>query len=61
MSIHFDNIKPYDPSDANPDIRIFYVKLYSLDATNWSIDDKVTVNGVVAKTSTNTHNSGQSS
>ena len=61
MSIHFDNIKPYDPSDENPDIRIFYVKLYSLDATNWSIDDKVTVNGVVAKTSTNTHNSGQSS
>lgn len=60
MTIHFDNIKPYDPSDANPDIRIFYVKLYSLDTTNWIIDDKVTVDGTVDKRSTNT-NSGQSS
>ena len=54
-TIHFDNIKPYDTSDENPDIRIFYVKLYSLDSTNWSVDNNITVDGIVDKTSTNTN------
>ena len=37
------NIRPYDPDDINgPDLRRFYVKLFSLDITNWEVNDFVT-------------------
>lgn len=52
MQIVFNNIKPYDPTDENPDVRTFYVKLFSLDPTNWSVDDYVTIDAEASKAPT---------
>lgn len=49
MQIVFNNIKPYDPTDPNPDVRTFFVKLFSLDPTNWSVDDYVTIDAEASK------------
>ena len=52
MQIVFNNIKPYDPTDPNPDVRTFFVKLFSLDPTNWSIDDYVTIDAEASRAPT---------
>jgi hypothetical protein len=46
MSIHFDNVQPYDLTKA-PEVYTFYVKLFSLDDTNWDINDKIKLVGTV--------------
>lgn len=46
MSIHFDNIHPYDAVN-NPEVHTFYVKLFSLDNTNWDVNNKIKVVGTV--------------
>ena len=39
----FLNIRPYDPDDPNgADVRRIYVKLVSLDKTNWEVNDFIT-------------------
>ena len=45
--IAFRNIYPYDPDNINEDnFKRFYVKLFSLDKTNWKVDDFVKVTTV---------------
>jgi hypothetical protein len=45
MSIRFNDVYPFDPNSTDPKfgIHTFYVKLFSLDTTNWDIDDFVTL------------------
>ena len=54
------NIMPFDPTDPNPDIRRFYVKLFSLDNTNWAVDDNVTINTKDLLESSTNNGSGNS-
>ena len=45
MSIRFNDVYPFDPNSADPKfgVHTFYVKLFSLDTTNWDIDDFITL------------------
>jgi len=53
LTIHFDNIDNYDPTAEKPDMRRFYVKLFSLDTVNADVDDMITVKTNEESTSNN--------